>query len=149
MDSLTLCPEQSISNEPQAPSIQAGCSTGQSRKSGLAIGANRQSGQSQELVEKAYPQTNQTKLGPIQANTGMTTSPREINGGTLRESALALPRRSNYNSILLLVDAAMLPYEAKQRKWDVMEDESIAIKKRCSGGRAGFRLPPSASRCIE
>jgi hypothetical protein len=47
----------------------------------------------------------------------MTTSPREINGGTLRESTPALlERHSDYNSILLLVDGAMLPYEICQRK---------------------------------
>jgi hypothetical protein len=41
-----------------------------------------------------------------------------INGGTLRESATArlFRRLSDYNSILLLVDGAMLPYETGERK---------------------------------
>jgi hypothetical protein len=50
----------------------------------------------------------------------MTTSPREINGGTLRESATALlvKRPTITTHILLLVDEAMLPYEPGQRKGD-------------------------------
>jgi len=64
----------------------------------------------------------------------MTTSPRVINGGTLRESAMArlFRRLSDYNSILLLVDAAMLPYEAGERKRETQSARAFA--KSFSGG---------------
>ena len=75
----------------------------------------------------------------------MTTSPRVINGGTLRESAMArlFRRLSDYNSILLLVDAAMLPYETGERKREHRVSgllQSAGLADRANAALADMRL---------
>jgi hypothetical protein len=69
----------------------------------------------------------------------MTISPREINGGTLRESAKerCSQRACDYNSILLLVDGGMLHYEfGKCKRVDATEKEIANISSITSRGTA-------------
>jgi len=78
----------------------------------------------------------------------MRTSPREINGGTLRESALALDlgRLGDYNSILLLVDGTMLPYQFPWCKWEgeANADCGLRIAKSYLVLKSAIRNPQSA-----